>query len=333
MQKVTILGAGNFGFALAVHLDRKNDDTLDLWLYARNQELIDHIQTQHTHPQFYPTVELTRTQATNDLAAGVKDSDVIVLAVSSTGLRPILQQLRPLIDHPLCLVSIIKALDHDSGGIVSDVIAQELHGLPVTINALAGGTTGTALTQEQYLGATLAGHDPAVLALLQKIFASPHLRLQLSHDLVGVEYAGALKNLVSLAVGVVAGLGFSYGTQTYCLSLLASECEQFAISRGAERETFDFVSQCWGNDMVMSATDPATRNHQLGVLLGEGHRFSQALEQLQAQGKTAESANTLRVLSDHRVDLQSYPLLQFLVALGNERLGAHEIVKLIETHS
>ena len=70
-----------------------------------------------------------------------------------------------------------------------------------------------------------------------------------------------------------------------------------------------------------------------GYCWGEGHRFSQALEQLQAQGKTAESANTLRVLSDHQVDLQSYPLLQFLVALGNERLGAHEIVKLIETHS
>ncbi len=333
MTKVTILGAGNFGFALTYHLDRKNDPTLDLHLYARNSELIDHLRHTHSHPKFYPTIELSpRVTATSDLAAAVDNCDVLILAVASTGLRPVLAELKPLLTRPVAIVSIIKALDQHTGQVLSHTIRQELSTQPHTIAAFAGGTTGNGLVSEQYLGGTLACENPDALEPLRALFASPFLRIQTSTDLTGVQYAGSLKNLISVIVGLVKGLGFAYGTQTHALSLAASECERYAVSHGAHASTFTFASQCWGNDMVMSATDPDTRNHQLGLLLGEGLRFSTAVERLRGESKTAEAANTLTTLAPLSSELESYPLLHFLVQLAGEQVGANEIVKLIETY-
>ena len=151
--------------------------------------------------------------------------------------------------------------------------------------------------------------------------------MQLSNDVIGVQYASSLKNVISVLVGILKGLGFAYGTQTHGLSLLASECEKLALSLGAQKQTFSLASQCWGNDMVMSATSD-TRNHHLGVLLGEGQRFSAAVAAMKEQGKTAESAHTLQVLP--QIAPQNYPLLAFLAALAKEKVMAHQVIKIIE---
>jgi len=332
MTKLTILGAGNFGYALAAHLDRKRDPKLDLWLYARRQELVDHINHTHTHPELYPTVELERITATTSLEACTDSCDVLVLAVASTGLEPVLASLQPLITRPLAIVSIMKALDPQTGKVLGDTIVSQLQGLPVTLAVLAGGTTGASLVSEQYLGATIACNNPTVLDQLAHIFQSPYLRLQKSTDVIGTQYAGALKNVISVGVGLTKGLGFAYGTQTHVLSLLASECEHYALAHGAQEATFRFASQCWGNDMVMSSTDPDTRNHQFGILLGEGLQFHDAVAKMQAAGRTAEGANTLAVLARTQQDLSSYPLFSFLVQLAAGHALAGEIVNIIETH-
>ncbi|MDO5561778.1 MAG: hypothetical protein Q4G02_03345, partial [bacterium] len=177
------------------------------------------------------------------------------------------------------------------------------------------------------LGMTLAGKNLAAAQQLAPIFASDWLQVQTSDDLLGVQYASAFKNLISLVIGIIAGLGYGYGTQTHALSLVAAECERLAISLGAQAKTFTFVSQCWGNDMVMSATGE-TRNRALGILLGEGLNFEQALIRLQKQGKTAESANTLQILPKI-VDLQTYPILEWLVQLTQKNTDVLRIFQLL----
>jgi glycerol-3-phosphate dehydrogenase (NAD(P)+) len=270
-------------------------------------------------------------QATADLQLLLDGTTVIILAMVSTALESVLDQIKPLIHQPLHLVSVMKALDNDTGQPLTHIIAQRLANLPITISVLAGGTTGAAFTSEQYLGATLACPDNATAALLSPIFRSPFLQIQLSSDIIGVQYAGSFKNLISVIVGILSGLGFDYGTQTHALSLAATECATLALSFGAQPSTFSFASQCWGNDMVMSATSNATRNHQLGLLLGQGLKFSAAIAQLQQQGKTAESVNTLSILPQ-LTDLTAYPLLHFLTQLHQEQTPAHHIINVIETY-
>ncbi|MBQ6436007.1 NAD(P)-binding domain-containing protein [bacterium] len=331
MQKVLVLGAGNYGFGLTCHLDRKQDENMDLWLYDRHEENAAHIRETGQHPRFFPLASLSKkTHVTSDLQEAVSGADVIILAVVSTAVRDVLAQLKPLLTEPVALVSVMKALDQQTASPLTTVLEQEMAGLPVTLAVMAGGTTGEALTSEQYLGATLACSNEQVRAQLAAVFESPYLRIQQTADMIGVQYAGSLKNLVSVVVGLIRGLGFAYGTQTHALSLIATECESLAVSKGADRETFDFDSQCWGNDMVMSSTDSKTRNHQLGLLLGQGYKFSQAVEEMKANGKTAEAANTLPIL-DRVADLNAYPLLHFLWQLSREEVETHEVIKIIET--
>jgi glycerol-3-phosphate dehydrogenase (NAD(P)+) len=337
MIKIGLVGTGNYGFALASHLDRKQDPNLQLTIYDHKPEVIEHIRETGSHPKFFPATKLSiAVHSTTNLPELAAESEVLILATVSTALEDVLAQIKPVITKPITIVSVMKALDNDTGLPLTQVITQQLADSPaanqLTLAVLAGGTTGRMLTQEEYLGITLACQDLGVAKQLQQIFQSPNLRVQLSEDVLGVQYAGSFKNLISVLVGLTRGLGFSYGTQTHVLSLAASEAETLALTFGAQRQTFSFASQCWGNDLVMSATNPETRNFTLGILLGEGRKFSAATEQMQAEGKTAESVNTIKILPQI-TDLVGYPLFNFLVHLANEQVEAHEIVKIIEGRS
>ena len=328
MSKIALIGAGNFGFALTAYLDRVHSGTHQIWLYDHKAETVAYLKQHQTHPRYYPTTKLSpAVQFTDDLNQLLGEADVLILAMVSTALEEVLTQLKPLIKKPLTIVSVMKALDDDTGAVLTQVIEDHLRDLPITVAVLAGGTTGKELVQEQYLGITLASKNLATATQLAPIFASDWLQVQPSTDLVGVQYASAFKNLISLVVGIAAGLGYSYGTQTHALSLVAAECEKLAVSLGAQATTFAFESQCWGNDMVMSATGN-TRNRALGVLLGEGWQFEKAVANLQKQGKTAESVNTLQILSQI-TDLQNYPILNWLVELTQNKTDLLRIFQLL----
>ena len=329
-MKIGLIGAGNFGFALMSHLDRKADDNLQLLLNDHREETVAYIAKHRVHPKFYPTVSLSeRVELTSDLVYLITETDVLILAMVSTALEEVLQKIRPLIKKPLTIVSVMKALDDDTGKVLTEVIEEQLHDLPIKTAVLVGGTTGKELTQEQYLGMTLAAKDEQTAKELAPIFASELVQIQTSADLIGAQYASSLKNLVSLVVGIVAGLGYDHGTQTHALSLTAAECERLAVAQGAQKETFAFASQCWGNDMVMSATGQ-TRNRALGILLGEGLTFVQAGDKMRQEGKTAESVNTLAILN-RIFDLQTYPILHWLTELTQGKTKALTILELLST--
>lgn len=329
MIKVGFIGMGNFGFALASHLSRCQNPEVELWVYDRKQPVREQLQATHTHPFLYPTISLAKnTQVASSMSELAQNCQVIVIAVVSTALGEVLDNIKADLLANCILLSTMKALSADNGQPLTTLISEKLADHPHTVAAFAGGTTAAALTKEEYLGATIACENHQAGQHLATIFASPYLRIQLTNDVLGTEYAGSFKNLIAVLVGLLKGLGFDYGTQTHGLSLIAGECQNLAVSLGASANTFSFASQCWGNDMVMSATGN-TRNHQLGLLLGEGNRFSQAKEQMQQSGKTAESVNTLAILPKI-ADLSAYPLLDFLAKLSNEQVSAHQVIKIIE---
>lgn len=328
MSKIALIGAGNFGFALTAYLDRINDGKNEICLYDHRAETVNYIRQHRAHPKYYPLTKLSsEVVLTDDLNQLLGGAEILILAMVSTALEEVLDKIKPLVTQPLKIVSVMKALDDDTGKVLTQIIEERLSGLPITPLVLVGGTTGKELVQEQYLGMTLAGKNLAAAQQLAPIFASDWLQIQLSDDLLGAQYASAFKNLISLVVGIIAGLGYGYGTQTHALSLVADECERLAVNLGAQVETFAFVSQCWGNDMVMSATGE-TRNRALGVLLGEGLSFEQALQRLQKQGRTVESAHTLQILPKI-VDLQTYPILDWLVQLTQKNTDLLRIFQLL----
>ncbi len=328
MKKLGIIGAGNFGFALMSYLDSKAQTPLELRLYDHREETVNYIAQNRFHPRHYPLVTLSsKVELVADLEKFLTGLDILVLAVVSTALEEVLAKIQNQIKNPLVIISVMKALDEDTGQVLTAIIEKKLADKPIKTAVLVGGTTGVDLTQEQYLGMTVAAQDLPLAEEMATVFSSDYLQVQSSDDLIGVQYASSFKNLISLTLGIIAGLGYSHGTQTHALSLLAAECEILAQSKGAKPETFSFASQCWGNDMVMSATGK-TRNRYLGVLLGEGLSFAQACAKLEAENQTAESINTLKILPKI-ADLNNYPILQWLVSLSEGKANALQILNLL----
>jgi glycerol-3-phosphate dehydrogenase (NAD(P)+) len=328
MRRVTVVGMGRFGYAITCRLDRKACPKSDLWFYGHRQDTVEALKANRHHPDFFQEYQLSDyTKITDDLAQVVQ-SDVLVLALSSAHLAGFLREIKPLITKPMLLVHLIKALDRETGLRMSQVIETELDGLPVTVAALAGGTIDADMISGQLLGMTIASQDEAALKTLCSVFNDPKLDIELTTDIVGCELAGAFKSIVAMATGLAYGLGHPYGGETLVLSRVAGECSKLAVSLGANRRTFYVKSQCWGNDMIMSAmgANKQTRNRTFGIQLGQGNTYAQTVELANQTGKLAEGVNTIAVLP-RLANLEEYPLLRFMYELS---VGEAEAAQLPE---
>ncbi len=300
LRRIGVYGVGHFGFAMLRHLQQKTPDRIALVAYDRNAELRDFLRDNRRHPFHEASTplkpEVVIADSVPDLLA---DLDVLLLAVTSNSTREVAANIASAAwARPLVLINTAKALDYKTGGRLSDLVKEafEREDKKYTYAALAGGTIASDLLSHEPLGMTIACEDEDALPGLKRLLSSSNLWVEPTTDLIGVEYAGAFKNVVSICAGLVRGLGHSYGSVTHLISRLAREIEEFCVLRlGARRETFSTGSQCWGSDLWMSCTGE-TRNQALGQLLGQGMTLDQANESMASQHKTVEGVQTLRAV-------------------------------------
>jgi len=310
-MKIGIYGLGQFGYALLKHLDVHNQGRYQLHAYARNQELLSYLRQHRRHLHFHKKVEVSSTVVfDSDLASFVDDADIVILAVKSDAIREVLIQLNSFLKSNVILLNTAKALAEE-GRIISDVVYDVLSSKKYYYAIFAGGTIASDLFQQEPLGADVACESLDVAESLVNILHSGNLSVYPSTDVVGVEYASAFKNVISILSGIVKGMGFSYGSQTHAISRTAYEVERLVVRElGGKPETFFMNSQCWGNDMWMSCTGE-TRNRQFGMLLGQGQSVDTALAEMNRQYKEVEGVKTVQVLS-HFDFLEHYPFLNFI---------------------
>ncbi len=310
-MKIGIYGLGQFGYALLKHLDVHNQGRYQLHGYARNHDLLAYLNQYRRHLYFHKTIEVSRSVVFDvDFKTFVADVDIIILAVKSDAIREVLVQLNPFLKNGVIILNTAKALAEE-GRVISDIVADVLNSVQYHYAILAGGTIASDLFQQEPLGADVACTSLAVATSLAEILHSGNLSVYPSTDVVGVEYASAFKNVISILAGIVKGMGFSYGSQTHTISRAAYEVERFVVAElGGKAETFFMNSQCWGNDMWMSCTGD-TRNRQFGMLLGQGQSVEAALSEMKNQHKEVEGIKTVQVLSHFDV-LDQYPFLNFI---------------------
>lgn len=325
-RKISGYGLGNFGFALLTHLGRRQTagDDFDLHGYDRNRGVIDFLRENTRHPLHHRSVRIaasvTLAESSEELVAG---SDILTLAVTSDSVRQVAANLESHIDRELILVNTAKALDAETGLRFSVIVSECLRDMrqPFSLAMFAGGTIAADLAANEPLGVDIASEDARTLEILKDIFATETLHVYTSADIAGVEYAAALKNVVSILAGMAAGLGLSYGSQTYMISRAAGEVKRLVLTGlGGKEETFAAESQCWGNYLWMSCTG-VTRNRELGILLGRGYALTQALAEMKEMNKTVEGINTVRAIGRLiEGSAGEFPLLQAVteIVLGGE---------------
>ncbi|PNX48768.1 MAG: hypothetical protein BV457_01190 [Thermoplasmata archaeon M9B1D] len=299
-MKISIIGTGNFGFALAYHLSKKyaGVENINLMACDSNKELITYLQNHKMHLYHFKNKKISGDITfTLDKKRAAHDADVVILSVSSQATREAIHEIKNNLKEDTIILNTAKALEIGTAKTFYEVVKEELKSTSVRyyIAKLSGGTFAVDIVNAAPLGADIACEQRVALKKIQSIIHSSNLRIYGNTDVIGVEYAGAFKNIIAIFAGIIHGLGLPYGSETHIISRAAKEAAAIACKFGAKSHTFSMGSQCWGNDLWMSCTGQS-RNREFGRIIGDGKSVKKALTILQKEHKLVEGYYTVKVI-------------------------------------
>ena len=283
MTPVAVLGAGSWGTTLANLLACQGRE-VRLWAYE--SEVVAAVNRERENPVFLPGVPLSaRIRAFADPREAVRGAEVVVSVPPSHAVRAVIGGLGEAILPGTLVVSATKGIETDTLALMSQVFADCLP--RVRYAALSGPSFATEVCQGQPTAVVAAASDEAVAQAAQQVFATPAFRVYTNLDVIGVELAGALKNVIAIAAGIAEGLGMGHNPRAALITRGLAEITRLGIAMGADPLTFAGLAGM--GDLVLTATGSLSRNRSLGVALGQGQSF----EAYRASHRSvAEGANT-----------------------------------------
>ncbi|MFI1994543.1 NAD(P)H-dependent glycerol-3-phosphate dehydrogenase [Actinoplanes sp. NPDC020271] len=267
---IAVLGGGTWGTTVA-SIAARNTRTV-LWL--RDPAIVRQINENHRNPRYLPEFALCPAlRATADLAEAVDDADVLIAAVPSPFLRGVLElsadRVRPLIP----VVSLVKGLEPNSRKRMTEVIGEVLPGHPAGV--LSGPNIAREIAQGYAAAATLAMPHHHTAQALQPVLNTSRYRVYTSDDVIGVEVAGALKNVFAIAVGFGDGLGAGDNTRAMVITRSLHELTRLGTAAGGRPETFAGLAGM--GDLIVTCVSPHSRNRRVGYELGRGRPLAEIL--------------------------------------------------------
>ncbi len=299
MSVIGILGAGSWGTALAVHLGRLGHDVR---LWARDPSLVHDMRVRRANAVYLPDVTLPATLwVTNVIEQAVSSTGLVVSAVPSHGCRAAMRAAAPYITSTATIVSATKGLEAGTLLRMSEVIVQELGpGRPVVV--LSGPSFAIEVARQLPTAVLAASLDSKAAELVQAEFRGPSFRLYGSADVVGVEIAGALKNIIAIAAGVVEGLGLGHNALAALITRGLAEMTRLACAAGARRETLAGLSGL--GDLVLTCTGNLSRNRHVGVELARGRQLADILAGMKMVAEGVPTTTAALALGErHGVEL------------------------------
>ncbi len=327
MTQIGVLGAGSFGTAVAVHAARAGHRTT---LWVRREEAASEMQAARENLRYLPGVifpdGLTITHDLGSLAG----SDPLVLAAPSHGYRSVLRDFLEVRGsrQPLTVVSATKGIEGESLARMSRVSAEECGraGTPLRFAAFSGPTFAAELARAAPSAAVVASEDMALAAELRETLASPTLRLYSSSDVVGVELAGAAKNVIAIGAGVVSGLGLGHNTLAALITRGLHEITRLGLAYAGDQQTFSGLAGL--GDLVLTCTGGLSRNRRTGMELAQGKTLQQILEETTEVAEGVKNSRVILQLA--RAVGVEVPISEQMVAVMYEgkpaKLAVHELM-------
>jgi glycerol-3-phosphate dehydrogenase (NAD(P)+) len=283
---VAVLGGGSWGTTVA-SICARNTRTV---LWARSPETAEEISTRHTNSRYLGDLPLTETlRSTSDIAEAVSDADVLVMGVPSQSFRPVLKEVAGHIRPWIPVVSLVKGLEQGSRMRMTDVVKAVMPGHPAGV--LAGPNIAREVVQGFAAAATIAMPDHATAEMLQPLFGTSRFRVYTTTDVVGVEVAGALKNVFAIATGIGDGLQAGDNTRAMVITRSLRELAKLGTAMGGQTETFAGLAGM--GDLIATCTSPHSRNRRVGIGLAEGKTVEQVTTEM---GQVAEGVKTSGVV-------------------------------------
>lgn len=273
-MKVTMIGAGGWGTAMVVCLAGRHDD---LVLYCRKEETAEQLRQVGENKEYLPGVRIPRSvKITSCLETAADGADVVILATPSKAVKETTEKLLPYLKKEAVVVCAAKGLADKEGHRLSEVIKDILHDVTDRIVVLSGPNHAEEVGKGLPAATVVASEVPEAVEIVQDLFMSPVFRVYRSHDIRGVEYGGALKNIIALACGVLDGLGLGDNSKAALMTRGLVEMTRFGVYFDAKKETFSGLSGM--GDLVATCSSTHSRNHAAGILLGKGKTAQEITE-------------------------------------------------------
>jgi len=288
MSKITFLGGGSFGSALAVLLAEKNNIVN---IYNRDENVVNEINIKRTNEKYMKNLIIPNgVTAFNNIEEAIKGTDYIVLSVPSHVIRSMCKMLKGKIPKDIPIISIAKGIEENSDKRLSVVIEEELDN-PVVI--LSGPSHAEEVSMKLPTTIVSTSKDMKYAADVQDLFMNSYFRIYTNEDIIGVEIGGAVKNIIALAAGVIDGLGYGDNTKAALITRGMKEISRVGIALGGKAETFYGLTGM--GDLIVTCTSMHSRNRRAGLLIGKGMSVEEALKEV---GMVVEGVKACRAFYD-----------------------------------
>jgi glycerol-3-phosphate dehydrogenase (NAD(P)+) len=288
---IAIIGAGGWGTALAITMARARTGGGDIRLWVYEPYLVETLIATRENPLYLPSIRVPDSvrisNSFEDVLAGAR---IVILAVPSHVFRRVFSQMLPLLNRDMFFVSAAKGIENETlmrmSEIVSDVANPRF---TASVAAISGPTFAQEVARGEPTALVVASPDENLRVFLQKELSSARFRLYTNADLIGVEIAAAVKNIIAIAAGVVDGLGLGSNPVAALVARGLAEITRLAVACGGKRETLSGLAGL--GDLVLTSYGTLSRNRRVGIALGQGTDIREVLSNMRM---VAEGVNTAK---------------------------------------
>jgi glycerol-3-phosphate dehydrogenase (NAD(P)+) len=263
-KKITVMGAGSWGTALAYAL---GDNGHDVCLWGRNETMMAELQSIRENKKYLPDVKLAdNITCTSDAEYAVKGAEMVVYVVPAQSFRSTFENTNRYLEKDAVIVNCAKGIETGTLMRISEIAAEIRPDVPFAV--LSGPSHAEEVGRRLPTTLVAASESAEIAERVQDIFMSEFLRVYTNHDVTGVEIGGALKNIIALGVGISDGMGYGDNAKAALMTRAVTEISRLGIRLGAERNTFMGLAGI--GDLIVTCTSMHSRNRRCGIMIGEG---------------------------------------------------------------
>jgi glycerol-3-phosphate dehydrogenase (NAD(P)+) len=292
MKKISIIGAGSWGTALAVLL-HGNGHEITVWSAIEDE--IHMLREKHEHIDKLAGVKLPEDMKfTFEDEEAVQDADLLVFAVPSPYVRSTAKRFASRISSGQLIVNVAKGIEERTLETLSEVIESEIPEANVAV--LSGPSHAEEVGRGLPTTCVVGAADKKTAEYIQDIFRNPVFRVYISPDILGIELGGSIKNVIALAAGIADGLGYGDNTKAALITRGIAEITRLGLAMGGSRETFGGLSGI--GDLIVTCESRHSRNRKAGMLIGQGHTMQEAMDEVKMIVEGVYSAKAAKKLAE-----------------------------------
>ncbi|HFI0408617.1 TPA: NAD(P)H-dependent glycerol-3-phosphate dehydrogenase [Streptococcus suis] len=325
-QKIAVLGPGSWGTALSQVL---NDNGHEVRIWGNISEQIDEINEQHTNTRYFKNIVLDeKIKAYKDLSETLDGVDAVLFVVPTKVTRLVAKQVAQVLKHKVVIMHASKGLEPDSHKRLSEVLEEEI---PAQLRSEIVVVSGPSHAEETIVRdltlISAASKDMKVATYVQNLFSNRYFRLYTNNDVIGVETAGALKNIIAVGAGALHGLGYGDNAKAAIIARGLTEITRLGVAMGANPLTYSGLSGV--GDLIVTGTSVHSRNWRAGDQLGRGEKLEDVERNM---GMVIEGISTTKAAYELAQELGVYmPITQAIYKVIYQGANIESAIKEIMT--